>query len=137
MRTSLLFLAVLAIVGLGAPAASAAAAPQTIEGTVVLNDGFGNEGDPCVGTGKFADLAPGATVTVKDAHKKTVGSGVLGNGTWTAAMAGSDFVNCEFPFEVPVSATGKYAVQVGKRKAGTVSRKALTANDWVMTINVG
>lgn len=123
--------------GFSAPVASAAETTETIEGTVVLNDGFGNEGDPCVGTGKFADLKLGDTVTVKDARKRTIGSSVLGDGTWTAAITGSDFVRCEFPFEVPVPASRTYAVQVGKRKAGSVSRKALTANDWVMTISIG
>jgi hypothetical protein len=137
MRTPWVILAVLAIVGFSAPVASAADTSQTIDGRVVLNDGFGTEGDPCVGTGKFADLKPGATVTVKDAHKKTIGSGALGDGTWTADITGSDFVHCEFPFTVPVSAAKTYVVRVGKRKAGSVSRKALLANDWVMTISVG
>jgi hypothetical protein len=130
-------LGILSIVGVGAPAASAASdVDQSIDGTLVLNDGFGNEGAPCEGSGKFADIKSGATVKMKDARKKVVGTGTLGDGTLVAAMPGSDFVNCEFPFTFPVSSSKSYAVQVGTRKAGVVSRKALVANDWILTINI-
>lgn len=138
MRTACFMLGIIALVGGAAPAgASAADAGQGVMGTLVLADGFGNEGSPCTGTDKFADIHPGAAVTLKDQRKGVVGSGVLGEGTWEAAIVGSDFVNCEFPFAFPVSAAKRYVVQVGSRKVGVVSQKALRANDWTLTITIG
>jgi len=137
MRTLLSCLVVLAAFVVASPAASAAPAEHDIDGTVILNDGFGNEGEPCAGTGQYADITAGAKVTLKDTHKKTVGVATLDEGTWTAAVTGGDFVTCEFPFSLKVPTSRAYAVQIAKRKAGTVSAKALAANDWVLSISLG
>ncbi len=137
MRTACIILGIAALVGVAAPtAASAADPPQEVTGTVVLADGFGNEGSPCTGTGEFDDIEAGAAVTLKDKRKQVLGTGTLGAGTWEAAIVGSDFVNCEFPFAFPVSASKKYVVHVGSRKAGVVTQKALQANGWFLTITV-
>ncbi len=136
MRKSLVMgMTAFVLVGLAAPAVGAVG--QTIDGTVVLKDGFGTEGQPCAGSGKFADIKPGATVRLRNAKKTVVGTGTLGQGTWTASIPGSDFVDCEFPFTVDVPTTRSYSVQVAKRKAGTVTRKALAANSWVLEVTVG
>lgn len=137
MRYLLSCCAVIAAFAVASPAAFAASAEHEINGTVILNDGFGNEGQPCAGTGQYADITAGAKVTLKDKHKKTVGVATLDQGTWTAAVTGGDFVTCEFPFSLKVPTSRTYAVQVGKRKAGTVSAKSLVANDWVLSITLG
>jgi hypothetical protein len=136
MRPLLFCLAGLAALTLTSPAAFAAPAEHDIDGTVILNNGFGNEGEPCAGTGQYADITAGTKVTLKDTHKKTVGVATLDEGTWTAAITGGDFVTCQFPFSLKVPTSRAYAVQIAKRKAGTVSAKALVANDWVLSIRL-
>lgn len=98
MRSLLCCCAVLAALAVACPPAFAAPAEHDINGTVILNHGFGNEGQPCAGTGQYADIKAGAKVTMKDTHKKTVGVATLDEGTWTAAVTGGDFVSCQFPF---------------------------------------
>jgi hypothetical protein len=136
MRLTWVCFVALTILAVSTPIASAATAEHAVVGTVVLNDGFGKEGAPCSGSGKYADIKPGAKVTLKDAHKKTLGAGTLGEGTWTAAITGSDFVQCELPFSLSVPSSRSYAVSVAKRKAGNVSQKALAANDWTLTVTI-
>jgi hypothetical protein len=84
----------------------------TLRGTIALTAaGATSYGiDRCQGVGGYADLRPGATVTVYDSKGRVVGLAPLGSGISSA-------MSCTFPFEVPdVPADSRnYTVEIGNR----------------------
>ncbi len=89
--------------------------PLTIRGSILLIGGpmgwTGKAGDPCQTGGSYADIQPGATVTVSDASGKTLALGALGDGTQDGAS------NCKVPFTVTGVPAGEkfYGVEVTHR----------------------
>jgi hypothetical protein len=89
--------------------------------------------DPCAARPDAPDIHAGAPVDVHDESGGIVAGAVLSTGTPEETHRG-----CVYHFTVaklPVART--YAVQVGTRVGPTVTRAALAADVWRMTLNIG
>jgi hypothetical protein len=134
-RAVLLLFSVFTIGGFAMPAAATADQYQTVDGTVRL-DAIGNEGAPCKGSGKVADIKVGAPVTVQDSKGHVIAKAKLLAGTLTEAFPGSDFVKCDFLFTMSVPSMSTYRFRVAKRDAGSITGRSLAANDGTVTISI-
>lgn len=87
--------------------------PKTIAVTGTLDlstSSAATQAGHCAGSGPYADIAPGATVTITDAAGTTVALGELGPGTVTRNST------CGFPFALSVPAgKGFYGIEIAHR----------------------
>lgn len=91
----------IAVIGIAVLRTDDGILPKTfiVAGTVRLTGQPGIQpGQSCAGTGAYADLRDGATVTVFGSDGETLGTGHLGSGTGTAE---GDTVACVWRFFVP------------------------------------
>jgi hypothetical protein len=118
---------------------------HTIRGTVLLSDtAFGeyetlsvnvDSDGTCYGTGGYADMERGATVTVRDGAGNIIASSRLGPGKGEA----TDIVaSCEFKFYLDdVPDADFYGVEVAHRGEVTYSRQELQRQDWKVDLSLG
>ena len=96
--------------------------------TLPAGEGFSDLGDgTCVGSGKYADLAPGALVRVTSPTQQLLGEGRLSGG------APDEFhpVGCKFLFEVTdLPDLGRYVIQVADQVHEFESSSWLEDHDW-------
>jgi hypothetical protein len=127
----------------GAPAARAAAAPEThtIVGYLSLQEASGYLVGPCHGSGGFADIDRGTPVTVRDDVGEVIGAGRFGAGKPTGARlegASGPRAACVFKFvvkDVPTSAT--YTFVVSTRGGLTYSYAELARSKWKLGAVLG
>jgi len=103
----------------------------TLRGSVALTAaGATSYGiDRCEGIGGYADLHPGATVTIFDSKGRVVGLAPLGTGISSA-------MSCTFPFEVPeVPADSlNYTVEIGNRGKTTFLPEVAKSGQIALTV---
>ncbi len=105
---------------------------RTMSGSFTIalpaGEGFTDLGDgTCVGSGKYADLAPGALVRVTSPTQQLLGEGQLSDGT------PADFhpAGCRFLFEVTdLPDLGRYVIQVADQVHEFESLSWLEDHDW-------
>jgi hypothetical protein len=113
----------------GGGAASAAPVPPAefpVTGTVTLTGpSVAAAGASCAGTGGYADVREGATVTIADAAGTVVATGTLGR----ARADSPSSTSCAFPFTVARVPSGSrfYLVEVGHHGAWTYSGAYLSS----------
>ena len=129
---------VLAVAGGLALVASGALTPHhTITGDYILVDSTGNppliavDGSACRGTGGYADIAPGAPVTLRDGAAALLGTTTLSGGSGSAT-------ECDFTFSFAnVPEVGAYTVEVSGRGAVTNALDDMKAQDWTFALRLG
>lgn len=78
-------------------------------------------GDPCSTSGGYADIAPGATVTIGGASGQTVAVAALGSGKVNSAG------ECEFDFTASVPDQARYTATIGTRGTTTWTKAQATS----------
>jgi hypothetical protein len=108
--------------------------PLTVEGTVTLEGGPFADGEPCAGSGTYADVKAGATVIVTGADGRVpIVGGTLGPGTQVAPTV------CQFSFEITdiPRSYAAYGVLVEDSKANILAQVlALTDADLAKPIDL-
>ena len=135
---AVIFVAVVAAAGFIALAGSGSLTPQhTISGSfdVLATDqtfpSIQMVGSGCQGTGGYADIVPGAQVTLKDGDGKTLGSTQLSSGTGTTS-------SCTFTFSIDnVPEVPFYSLEVSHRGAITESLAQMQADAWAFGLTLG
>ncbi len=88
----------------------------------------------CTGAGGYADIAPGAQFTIKDAGGTLIGFGSFTESHITLASP----IHCSLQGtadNVPDAAI--YTVEVGRRGAINFTREQLEANGWLAQLTLG
>ena len=117
---------------------------HTLGGVLILDqrDPIERGGGECRGTGAYADLRSGVTVTVSDPAGSRLGTGSLlarpaptgSDGTISAA----ERRRCVWSFEVPnLDARDSYSVAIASRGAVVYTRKELEDAGWTIEISLG
>lgn len=109
--------------------------PFTIRGSLTLTatsrygTGISAGGDSCKGTGGYADIQPGTSVTVTDAGGDVVATGLLGAGSGTGST-------CTFPLSVaPVSGASQfYSIEVSHRGKVTFPQSQLRTGTAMLSL---
>ncbi|MGW0043494.1 hypothetical protein [Rhodococcus sp. NPDC003348] len=125
-----------ALVSVGATGCGADKPPTTFEmrGSVIvptyeLTGGGSVAGDlPCVGSGRFANVRPGTTVTVLDDAGKILATGSVEQGLVGGESYG---IACSLKFKVPgvPDGPGRYRVEVNGHPAQVVESKPLLVRE--------
>jgi hypothetical protein len=119
-------LVTLVVVGIVAYSHRSSAAPKhDLIGTFTLTDTSSSFTTPCVGTGGFSDITPGAEVTVSDGSGKVLAIGALDGGD---AGGTSDCVFSWIASGVPKASF--YKIEVSHRGGVTFSYADLSAQNW-------
>jgi hypothetical protein len=125
MRAALALIALILVAG--------CAATHDVNGTFVLtDDAVTHGGGSCQGTGGYADIQAGLTVTVKDASGKIIATSRLVDDD-----ANSPAGKCSYTFAVQVPDADFYAFEVGHRGELTYSRDELEGMDWDVGFTLG
>lgn len=119
-------------------------ASHKLSGDLTLEDvsmlGQWQVGDACHGLGGYSDITSGATITVKDAGSKIVGTGQLGDGrmvTFDPRGQGTS-IGCRFAVNVDnVPDSGFYQVEVSHRGTQTYNKADLDKNNWTVHLQLG
>jgi hypothetical protein len=117
---------------------------HTLAGLLILDqrDPIERGGGECRGTGAYADLRSGVTVTVSDQAGNQLGTGTLrarpaptgSDGTISAA----ERRRCVWSFDVPnLDARDSYSVAIASRGAVVYTRKELEDAGWTIRISLG
>lgn len=111
----------------------AAAAAFVLTGTLTLAKGSPGSTGSCEGTDGYADITPGAAVTVYDAAGAVVGKDYLGNGS---SMSSTGYGACEFQFSVQSVPEGSkfYQVEISHRGKLTVSAEDAKAGRFASSL---
>jgi hypothetical protein len=133
-----IFVAVVAAAAFLALQASGALTPHhTITGTFDLIDSsldfpsIDVVGGTCEGKGGYSDIAPGASVSLKDGDGKLLGSSSLGTGTGSTTRCTFTYTFSNVP-EVPF-----YTVSVSRRGDVTNSLADMQARGWTFGLTLG
>ena len=133
-----IFVAVVAAAGVLALAGSGSLSPRhTVSGTFGLLDSDASfpsittSGSGCQGTGGYADISPGAQVTLKDGDGKILGTTQLSTGSGTTTA-------CLFTFAIPnVPEVAFYSVEISHRGQVTNSLADLKSSGWTFSLTLG
>lgn len=111
--------------------------PVTVNGAMQLSattySGVLSTGSACTGTGGYADISPGANVTLHAASGELLAATHIVGGTWSGPSYGTGICTFAFTFGdvvLPGTAPGDlFTVQVGNEARGSVpfTREQLTS----------
>ena len=135
---AVIFVAIVAAAGVVALAGSGSLTPHhTIAGTfdVLATDqtfpSLQMVGSACEGTGGYADISPGAQVTLKDGDGKVLGTTQLQMGSGSTS-------SCTFKFSIDsVPEVPFYSLEVSHRGAITDSLAQMQAHNWAFGLTLG
>jgi hypothetical protein len=123
---------------------TAAGSTRTIGGYVRLHTAIITKASiissGCVGVGDFADMVPGAQVTVTDEYGKVIASGSLGGGydEQYRVEDGDRSTHCTFGFSVrEVPDAKSYVITVAHRPAVRYTVENLTDHGWQTAFDFG
>jgi len=128
----------------GATVAPTATDSHTLSGTFTLTDGAGSyragwtEGDPCSGSGGYADIRAGTQVVVTDGTGNVLAKSELGSGSGLKGEIQDMVLSCKFNFDVSsVPKSDFYKVSVGHRGELTYSYAEMQQNAWTVGFTLG
>lgn len=127
-----------AVVGGWAVLSRATSSTHTIRGDMSLmdSDSFRGRrtGGACSGSGGYADIDEGTTVSIKNESGTLIGSGSLDAGTIVSDTLGA----CVFPFNVEgVKDASFFQVEVSHRGGLSYSKKEIEAKSWTVDATLG
>ena len=105
----------------------------TVAGTITLfQEELVREGNSCVGTGEYDDLAPGGQVTVRNGDDETIATAELQASAWLGPAA------CRFSFTIPdLPRASVYIFAVTDREGVEYTRQELEERGWRVFITTG
>ncbi|MFJ1804316.1 hypothetical protein [Streptomyces sp. NPDC088180] len=102
----------------------------TLTGAFALTEGATRNGDGCIGTGGYDDIAEGTSVTVYDGTGKVAATGNLGKSKYAAGA-------CAFGVSIPDVPKGEKFYQVEVSHRGKIQLSAEEAEAGKLSVTLG